>query len=293
MRRCNRRDGEPVVAASRWGFDVKWRSLLVLAFPLSGGCVEEHPDWPRTNEVASTGSSSIGSTSADETPGPVDTLETGTMGASSSTSASTGPELSDTASGSTSGGSGSDSSGGSSTGGANTIDYEPLVCTCVGDAVLDPAECEDDAGLGQIKVDLEDGATGQVQRGFFTIPLDDQFDGLDVVGLTLEITVSNDQSADTNDSGSVFVLDPFVFADLYTDPLPQPVGGAAVEPAGASVGPVSQRQTVRWDLPTSLLTPNTTLYLGLFPNSTNGARYWSCSGPDGSRPRLRVEYSPT
>ena len=131
-----------------------------------------------------------------------------------------------------------------------------------------------------------------MQRGFFTIPLDDQFDGLDVVGLTLELTVSNDQSADTNDSGSLFELGPFVFADLYTDPLPQPVAGLEADPLAPAVGPVSQRQTVRWELPISLLVPNTTLYLGLFPNSTNGARYWSCSGPDGSRPRLRVEVSP-
>lgn len=269
------------------------RSLFVGAVLLSG-CVEEHPDWPRMNEAATTGPGSIGTTGADETSEPGSTLETGTMGASStSTSTATSAGSVDTSSGTTSGGSGSESSEGSSSGGGTTIDYEPLVCTCVGDAALDPAECEDDAGPGQLKVDLEDGATGQVQRGFFTIPLDAQFDGLDVVGLTLELTVSNDQSADTNDSGSIFVLDPYVFADLYTDPLPQPVGGAMVEPVAASVGPVSQRQTVRWELPTSLLVPDTTLYLGLFPNSTNGARFWSCSGPDGSRPRLRVEYSPT
>jgi hypothetical protein len=184
--------------------------------------------------------------------------------------------------GGTSGGSGTGGSagvgagGGSAGSGGSTVQTAvyapPEVADCIALTNPDPDACQSSTGLGQMAVDsVNSGIQGSPPTAaFLSFSLDNAFAGKQVLSVKLQLTVANETSAASNKSGEVWAVAPFTRPDLYID-VPAKQGTA---PLAGDLGAVVPLQVVEWLLPNSSVTAGQSIYLGVFPNSSDGVDYY-------------------
>jgi hypothetical protein len=180
-------------------------------------------------------------------------------------------------------------SGGSSGATVSTATYTPPeVGDCIAVALVtpDPDACQATSGLGQLSVDGQNaGLTGSpATAAFLSFVLDNAFAGKQVTSVTLQMTVANETSANGNMSGEVWAVEPFTRPDLFTK-VPAKQGSA---PLAADQGAVVPLQVVSWPLPSDSVTANQSVYLGVFPLSTDGVDDYGKVSP--APPKLIVQY---
>ncbi len=167
------------------------------------------------------------------------------------------------------------------------LSYGATLTGCNDPIGLNPDECEGiaDPSPGAMLVDEAANGMGPF-NSYLRFDLDDQLDIGAVVSVTLRITTTPSDSADSNASGEVWQVEPFTLDDLF---MFQP---ATVGPLlAADQGAVFPDTVVQWPLPPDVLVPNrSTLYLGVVANSTNGIDYWAMNGL--LPPELVVEQLP-
>lgn len=157
---------------------------------------------------------------------------------------------------------------------------------CVGLTSPDPDSCATAAGTTGMTVDLstEVGGDDQEVAVFLAFALDDSFTADQVQSVTLELA-SGGFGGESDDSGEVWLVEPFTRDDLFTA-APARVGTA---PIASSLGPVGSCEVTSWTLDLAP-EPSTTVYLGLYPLSSNGTDYFGLGGE--FEPRLRIALTP-
>lgn len=163
------------------------------------------------------------------------------------------------------------STGGATTdpGGGGSYAYVAVIAECVGPG-LDPDACEAITDPDAIQTDAQDIATGGPIYSFLRFDLDDAFAGAQVTSVTLRMHTADYDSAESEQSGEIFEVEPFERDDLYVG-APAQVGNT---PIGPDVGPVAGDQDVTWALPETIAVAGGSIYLGLFPASEDGVHYW-------------------
>jgi hypothetical protein len=163
------------------------------------------------------------------------------------------------------------------------VEYGASVAACVATIDPDPDFCEKDTGADNLNVDLLDIDTGYQFWAFLRFDLDAKLACTDVTSVILQLVATNHVDAAGNGSGEVWLVDPFSSrADLATA-----VPGKKTLLAGDQ-GPVGQGETVRWELPTSIISSGEPIHLGIIPTSDEGVNYWDNDGP--SPPLLLVSH---
>lgn len=148
-----------------------------------------------------------------------------------------------------------------------------------------PAACEGFAGGGRLDVDMLDGDTQEPLSGYLIFDFADLVDRT-IIGATLELTVPDSDTADSDASGRVVIVAPFSAADLEAgiQPVRQP------NPLALGVGAVALGQAVQWSLEPADLPADGALFLAIDPESDDNAQYWSGGGANSDRaPRLLFE----
>jgi hypothetical protein len=208
---------------------------------------------------------------------------TATMSTSSSTSASTTQGVDESSSSSSSSSSTSEdpatsgsSSSSSSSGGAFTVEYEATLAVCTEPGVFDPAHCALEAGVDQFTIDASD-VDGNVSNGWLRFELDDQIEGVDIAGAELVLHVGNEELDDSDQTGEVWLVEPF---DATTLTMYDP---GALEILAEDMGAVAVDTIVVFELPSAVITPTSVLYLGLFATTDDGLDYYSHTAIDPPR----------
>jgi len=161
--------------------------------------------------------------------------------------------------------------------------YTATVAECVNPKMPDPDRCKQIKGADQLVVDMVDATTGHPWDVFIRFDLDSAFAINAVQAVTLELTVTSDSLASSANSGVVWQVAPFTLMALYTAE-PAQLGNTPIAP---SQGKVMNLQVVSFPLPTSLVAPAGSVYLGMTTPSTDGANYWNLAGVDP--PRLVID----
>ena len=158
-----------------------------------------------------------------------------------------------------------------------TYTYTSGYAVCTSPQALNTTTCEKDTGLGLMTVDLYD-ATKQISYYIYlTFQLDAQIAGKACTKATVTLTVADQGNAKANQSGKLWQVDYFD-ATTLAGGLP-----TKIKLLGADQGQVVLSQPVSWDIPTSLVSASGTVYLGVFPTTTDGVEYWN-SGPSAKTP---------
>jgi hypothetical protein len=163
------------------------------------------------------------------------------------------------------------------------VTYTAVVAECINPAAPDPLACRAVNGNAELAVDLLDSATQNPWEAFIRFNIDDQLQGRTVTAVTLRLVATTAGNASGPDSGSVFRVSAFTRASLDTT-TPAKLDATAL---AGSQGAVAQNDVVNWPLPSTLVTADAPVYLGLYPNNTDGVSYWNLDGT--SPPRLIVD----
>src|SRR5439155_20081297 len=126
-------------------------------------------------------------------------------------------------------------------------------------AMPSPAMCKMLKGPQQLVVDLLDSGTMHPWNAYLRFDLDAAFAGRHLVDVRLRNTATDDNLAPSNTTGRVWKVAPFALADLSVA-APAKVGSS---PLAGSQGSVQKLEVMEWSLPTSLVTPSASIYLGL------------------------------
>ncbi len=148
-----------------------------------------------------------------------------------------------------------------------------------------PSTCEGFAGGGRLDVDMLDGDTQEPLSGYLIFDFADLVDRT-IISATLELTVPDSDTADSDASGRIVIVEPFTSADLEAgiQPSRQP------NPLVSGVGAVVLGQTVRWPIDPGDLPEDGALFLAIDPESDDNVQYWSGGGANSERaPRLLFE----
>jgi len=164
------------------------------------------------------------------------------------------------------------------------VQYEATSADCVDESAPDPDQCEQDVGFAVMKITLDDYYIGHPRRAFIRFDLDNALAGKTVTSVTLRLQVTDGPFADSPGSGEVWRVQSFSEADLFGN-MPATIGANALAP---DQGAITQGQVLDWSLPTNLVTPNGSVYLGLLPTVVDGAYYWNEKGV--GPPLLVVDY---
>jgi hypothetical protein len=105
-----------------------------------------------------------------------------------------------------------------------------------------------------------------------------------VDAVTLRLTATDAPKAPGNASGEIWEVESFTMATLATT-VPAKLGNTAISP---NQGAVTQNQEISWPLPSGIVAPNTAVFLGLYPLSTDGVNYWNNDG--AAPPQLIIDY---
>lgn len=155
-----------------------------------------------------------------------------------------------------------------------TNSYAASIAECVDPLVLDPDACEADAGAGHLNVDLEDGPNNSPVYSFLAFPIDGAIAGHTVIDVELALTVSSELGSNSSSSGEIWRVTAFALSDL-SSAVPTQIGN---QPLAGDAGTVALSRTVTFNLPPSSVAANTTLYVGIYPLSTNGVNYFNNTG---------------
>ncbi|MBW2453518.1 MAG: hypothetical protein JRI68_03360 [Deltaproteobacteria bacterium] len=210
----------------------------------------------------------------------------GTGGGGGSTSGSGGGGGSTSGSGGGGGVGGSTSGSGGDGGTAPTnVEYLADVADCVYVTAPNPDTCEADAAADQMTVDLTVAQAGNAEaRVFLRFNLDGELVGKQVLAVVLEMRVTNGANADGPGTGEVWEVAAFTRPDLFNS-VPAPQGSAAI---ASDQGAVVANDWVHWTLPSSVVAPNSSVFLGVQTSFTNGVDYWNKDGL--FPPKLIVTY---
>lgn len=165
-----------------------------------------------------------------------------------------------------------------------SIDYPAAVAACINPFVPDPVQCENATGAGTMNVDSSDSTTGQPNISFLRFELDGSLSGRSIEAVELRLVVADTPKASGTRSGEVWEVQAFTYDDLFVG-APAQIG--QLELAGDQ-GAVSQGQVVTWTLPQALVSPGASIFLGVYPLSSDGVDYWTLTG--AVPPQLHVVY---
>ena len=155
-----------------------------------------------------------------------------------------------------------------------TVSTLPTVADCL-EGNGTPASCETEPGA--LWVDMPNW------RAFLRFELDGTLEGKTVTSVTLRLTVGDFTDAESNSTGEVYEVEPFTAGDLLDGP-PSQVGGPLVTNRGSA----PQLAVIDLSLPSSMVAPNSPVFLGIFPVASDGVGYWNLYGPDP--PELLIDY---
>ena len=158
-----------------------------------------------------------------------------------------------------------------------TITYGAAVADCIYIGMEDPDVCAADLPINAMTVDASVSTNLLPGHSYLRFDLDGQLAGKTVTEVRLRLTVSDDMSAASVSSGELHEVEPFTRPDLFVE------APMAVASLGADQGAVMPNDVVEWVLPTALVAPNGSVFLGVLPVSTNGVDYWN---NDGAAPPL-------
>jgi hypothetical protein len=105
-----------------------------------------------------------------------------------------------------------------------------------------------------------------------------------VDSVTLRLTATNNPKAPSTQSGEIWEVESFTLTSLNTT-VPAKIGNTAISP---NQGAVALNQVVNWSLPNGIVSANQSVYLGLYPISSDGVNYWNTDGV--APPELIIEY---
>jgi len=162
------------------------------------------------------------------------------------------------------------------------IEYMAVVADCINPATPDPDGCIAANGAGQLVVDSNDSTTMNPWQGYVKFDVDGMIAGRTVMAVHLRMVATSDAKAPSPNSGSVWQVAPFTRTSLATT-TPATIGNVLA----GSQGAVAANQPVNWSLPTSLVSANASVYLGLTSASSDGVNYWNSTGT--TPPRLVID----
>ena len=178
---------------------------------------------------------------------------------------------------------GTSSEGSSSTTGAQTHEFVAAIALCTDPVMLDPDACEGATGPNHMRVDTQFTELGnEPATAWLRFDVDDTVVVTGSTTVTLQLVVGDTPDGDSNASGEVWEVEPFTAADL-SNTQPATVGAVL----GDDLGAVTFGETVQWSLPSTLIAPGESVYLGVLPVSNNGVDYWNANGDEP--PRLIIE----
>ncbi len=241
----------------------------MLFFSVALGCHDWDAFDPRlgvgggaSGGAAGTGTAATGATTTGTT-----NAATTSSATTSVTSTSTGP-----------------AGGGGQGGGGSQVAYTGVVADCIDPTLPDPDACETFVGTGALTVDGNRVTTATPRHAFLRFDLDGVLQGATIDAVALRVVVTNGSGADSTSTAEVWEVAPFTRPDLFM-----------AEPAQVSAGPVSpdqgavvQGQEVLFPLPTTLVVADGSVFLGLFPLTSNGVDYFNLNGAEP--PQLIVDY---
>jgi len=163
------------------------------------------------------------------------------------------------------------------------LEYSSTVADCVDRVAPNPDGCITANGAGQLVLDADDSVTLNPWDGFARFDLDNQIAGRIVTSVKLRMTATSDAKAPSPDSGVVWKVQAFTRTSLATAE-PAKVGN---QPLAGSQGAVIKLQVVEWPLPTTTVTANQPVYLGLVSANADGVNYWNQSG--ANPPKLIID----
>lgn len=178
---------------------------------------------------------------------------------------------------------GSGAAGGGGTGGQGggggadpvTITYGAAVADCIYIGMEDPDLCAADPPIDSMTVDASVSTNLLPGHSYLRFDLDGQLAGKTVTEARLRLTVSSDMNASSISTGELHEVAAFTRPDLFV------AAPMAVASLGADQGAVMPNDVVEWVLPTALVAPNGSVFLGVLPVDTNGVDY---DNNDGAAP---------
>ncbi len=252
--------------------------------PLAGTCVAVEGTGSSSETSAGVGTMSMTDAVLTTDAGDDDT----TMGIGATSDAATSVA---TSAGSTTDGSTGDAGSSSDTGPATqtaTFPASYAACGLLDAATPEPATCAGQSGMNAFTVDAEvfSAAMPGGAAGFLIIPVGSRFVGHTVVEARLVLHTTAMGSSDSNQSGELWLVEPFDETTLQMV-LPAPLGGGPLAP---DQGPVAVDDVVAFVLPSDAIGPDADLYLGIFPSTPNGVDYDDHNGEQP--PRIEIDYLP-
>lgn len=152
--------------------------------------------------------------------------------------------------------------------------YVPIVADCIELPDPDPDACETVSGAGSMLITTSASTTHNPFHSFVRFDIEPDVAQSPLVSATLRVVVSNMAYADSPESGEIWRVAPFTRSELFSGE-PADVG---TQPLAASLGAVTQGQTVEWALPPSGIFDFSSVYLRIRPLVTDSARYDNLNG---------------
>jgi hypothetical protein len=259
----------------------------VLALIATPACNELNPLFDQASDAGGSGGGSTGGATGSTTDGGSTSVDDSATSGGASGGATTGTSSTTASAGTTPGATTTGATNGTTTGnGAGSVDYSALLAECVGDDGLDPDACEDYAGEGvpgHMAIDLVSD-DDELLVAYLAFPVDAALQGKTVTAVTLRLETTDLTWSESDATGEIWAVEPFTLSDLFSL-QPAKTGATALAP---DQGPAGLSQPVSWSLPVDSVSPDSTIYLGLFPVSTNGVYYWNLDGT--APPVLVVDY---
>jgi hypothetical protein len=160
--------------------------------------------------------------------------------------------------------------------------YMATVAECIAPMLPSPMFCRMKNGNTEMVVDLKDSMTNEPWHAYIRFDIDGALAGKMITKVTLRLMTTTDAKAPGPNSGSIYRVEQFTLASLsMTTPATM---GAEI---GAAKAPIAANTAYTWVLPSSLVTANGAVYLGVLPNVTDGVNYYNTSG--ATPPRLIVD----
>lgn len=170
--------------------------------------------------------------------------------------------------------------------GPGQVTYTAVVADCIKPSAPDPDVCETEAGSGVMTVDTQFNPMldPTPRNAYIRFDLDGALAGKTVDAATLTLRVTSISGGESNQTGELWEVEPFVRADLFVM-TPATIGAT---PIGANQGAVALGAQVDFSIPTSLVSPNDSVTVGLLPLTTNGVDYYNTNGVEP--PILVIDY---
>lgn len=165
-----------------------------------------------------------------------------------------------------------------------TTTFTATVAECISPTTFDPDGCEASTGVGEMSVDTSDSMTLLPIHSFIRFDIDGIIANKTIDTVTLRLTVTASMKASSTQSGEIWRVQSFSENSLHMSE-PAKVG---MTPIGVDKGAVTQNQVLTWSLPTDLVEPNQSVFLGIFPLSSDGVNYYNTAGAEP--PRLTIQY---